>query len=618
MSRILGICQPGSDTSQPDSWAPAFQALKLRPEWLGYTANLGPSLFAWLGRYEPLLAQEGGLLAVLEGQIYNSKELQRLTGRDCVLNPARWLISLYRRYGFAEALNRLNGDFAAALYDADRATLWLGRDRLGVKPLYYAAGAGFLAFASQPRALLSLTGGRAEPNRHFVARYAGLHYRYFDNYPDQSPYDGVAQLPAAHLLSWQNGRLNVQPYWSLKEQPDFAASTEALAERYRALFLEAVSLRLRAAPRPAFTLSGGLDSSSVLSAAGHFSESRPTAFSAVYDDKTFDESADIQAVVDHHAICWQPVAVNAPDVFQLLQEMITVHEEPVATATWLSHYLLCRQVARQGFGSLFGGLGGDELNAGEYEYFLYHFADLSLNGGQAQLQREVEKWVEYHDHPIYRKNAGVVQEGLHRLVDLGQPGLCRPDGYRLQRYLGAVNREYFDLTAYEPIMDHPFRSYLKNRAFQDLFRETLPCCLRAEDRQTTAFGLEHFLPFLDYRLVEFVFRVPGSMKIKEGVTKILLRAAMQDILPEETRTRIKKTGWNAPAHLWFADTGREPLLDLIHSRAFRQRGIYHLPEVERLVREHFDLVASGRPQENHMMFLWQLVNLELWLSSLTA
>ncbi len=144
------------------------------------------------------------------------------------------------------------------------------------------------------------------------------------------------------------------------------------------------------------------------------------------------------------------------------------------------------------------------------------------------------------------------------------------------------------------------------------------CCLRAEDRQTTAARLDHFDPFLDHRLIELMFRVPGRLKIQGGVTKRLLRTATRGLLPEATRTRIAKTGWNAPAHVWFTGAGAERLRGLVGSRAFRERGIYHTGEVEKLIDEHEAIVASGEARENHMMFLWQLVNLELWLQSWTG
>jgi asparagine synthase (glutamine-hydrolysing) len=110
-----------------------------------------------------------------------------------------------------------------------------------------------------------------------------------------------------------------------------------------------------------------------------------------------------------------------------------------------------------------------------------------------------------------------------------------------------------------------------------------------------------------------MFRVPTILKFKDGVAKNLLREAMKGILPEETRTRIKKTGWNAPAHRWFSGKGREPLRDLIQSRSFRERGIYNIPKVLAIVEEHERIVNTEEVKENHMMFLWQLVNLELWL-----
>jgi len=298
--------------------------------------------------------------------------------------------------------------------------------------------------------------------------------------------------------------------------------------------------------------------------------------------------------------------------------MIGVHDEPVATATWLSHFMLCQEAAGKGFKSLFGGLGGDELNAGEYEYFLLFFADLQAAGRVDKLQHETEKWIAYHDHPVFSKSFEVMRESISRLADLTQPGRCLPDQKRLRRYYAALNPDYFDLNGFEPVMENPFDSYLKNRAYQDVFRETAPSCLRAEDRQTVAFGLDNVLPFFDHRLVEFMFRIKGTLKIRDGITKYLLREAMRGVLPEETRTRIKKTGWNAPAHVWFSGPGREPLLDLVNSQAFRERGIYNVPQVCAIIDEHEQIVSSGRNVDNHMMFLWQLVNLELWLQSISS
>jgi asparagine synthase (glutamine-hydrolysing) len=356
-----------------------------------------------------------------------------------------------------------------------------------------------------------------------------------------------------------------------------------------------------------------MDSSSVLACAARRAGQRQPAVSTVYADPTYDESREIESMLTGPVARWYRVSVDGFDLPSTLERMIAENDEPVATATWLSHFLMCEEIRREGFGSVFGGLGGDELNAGEYEYFLYFFADLRAGGNEAALAHETGKWIEHHDHPVFRKSFELMSESLSRLVDLSRPGWCLPDRGRLGRYHDAVDPALFDLRRYEPVMDHPFRSYLKNRRYQDIYRETAPCCLRAADRHATAFGLDVRWPFFDHRLAELMFQVRSGLLISGGVTKHLLRAAMRGILPEETRTRIKKTGWNAPAHLWFSGRGREFLLDLVGSRRFRERGIYDHRRVLQIIDEHESIVREGRMVENHMMFLWQLVTLELWL-----
>ncbi len=587
-------------------------ALSHGREWESGTLAAPAAALGWCAWKAPGVASSDRTLVVLDGCIFNRSELgSSASDADAVLQ-------LYEQCGLEVALRRVNGDFAVGLYDLESRTLWLARDRFGVRPLYYAQPPGGFAFASQPRALLTLPGVSTNENRQFAGLFAASHYRYFDNQPERSPYEDIAQLPAGHLLRVTDGGVTSKAYWRIEDRPDFERPEDELAEEYRALLLDAVAIRLRAAERPVFTLSGGMDSSSVLACAVRATGRQQAAISTVYDDRTYDESAEIRSMLDTTTSAWHPVRIGTPRVLDLVARMVEDHDEPVATATWLSHYLLCEEARRQGFGGIFGGLGGDELNAGEYEHFYFHFADLEVCGDRQRLDREVAGWVQHHDHPIYRKGQDVVRAAFTRVVDLSVPGRCLPDPVRMRRYEAAINPDYFDLRLFEPVLEHPFRSYLKNRTWQDLARETAPCCLRAEDRQTVAAGLDNFLPFFDHRLVEFMFRVPGTLKFRDGITKVLLRRAMRGVLPEETRTRVKKTGWNAPAHIWFSGSGREALLDLVHSRTFRERGIYDVPEVLRLTDEHQEIVESGRSQDNHMMFLWQLVNLELWLSTVSA
>lgn len=529
------------------------------------------------------------------------------------VSPAEVFLRAFCKKGFVRALEDLDGDFAVGLVDRDTNEVWLGRDPFGVRPLYFSEDSGKFAFASQPASLAALSWVGREPNDRFVALFAASHYRTFDNRPWDSPYARVAQLPAGHWLRWKDGNRTQGCYWELKDTGDSPLPEKEMADRYRELLFDAVRKRLRCAPRRAFTLSGGMDSSSVLSAAVSLEGTKQVAASTVYDDATYDESEDIRTILDETVSNWIRVDVSKPDVHDLIGKMVQINDEPVATATWLSHFQLCGELGASGFPAVFTGLGGDELNAGEYEHFFFFFADLQAAGKNSLLDEEIRGWARHHDHPIFKKNAEVASRMILRVADMGTPGRCLPDRERIGKYSSVLAPGFFDLGSFDPEMDRVFPSYLKNRTYQDIFRETAPCCLRAQDRHGFAFGLAHLNPFYDRRLVEFLFQVPGTAKIRSGVTKHLLREAMRGILPEQTRTRIKKTGWNAPAHVWFSGSEADRLLDELKSGKLGKEGKLNLPKIERLVREHREIVSSGQMRENHMMLLWQLANLNAWI-----
>lgn len=605
MSRIAGIL---SKKSENDIFV-MLRAQSSSSYWFEDITELNDVKFGYVGLDRDSLILRDGIQVVIDGAIYNATEFG--SGGD-----AEIILNLYRKHGFPGMLQLLNGDFAIALYDSGNNECWLGRDRFGIRPLYYCQNSsGDFLFASRCKSLLALPGVSHDLNRQYVALVAASHYRHFDNQPGKSPYEHIAQLPAASWLRAKDGDISMGDYWKLEDLPDWPDSEDQLAERYLELLLDATKIRIARAERPAFTLSGGMDSSSVICSAVRVQSRKQQAFSSVYKDKTYDESDDIRTILDHAVTDWHQVDVSDPDVFGLIEKMVEANDEPVATATWLSHYEVCRQASQSGVTHLFGGLGGDELNAGEYEHFFPFFADLKVSGRGELLALEVEKWVEYHDHPIHKKSFAVMEATITRTCDLNRPGVCRPDRARLEKYHSLLNPHYFDLEQFEPVMDHPFRSYLKNRCYQDIFRETSPCCLRAQDRQGMAFGIQHIMPFFDHRIVEFMFRVPGTLKFREGVTKTLLRMATKDLLPDETRNRITKTGWNAPAHIWFSGESADRIRDLVRSQWFRDTGIYNVQKVDDLLKDHCEIVETGKPVDNHMMLFWQLVNLATWMKA---
>lgn len=607
MARLAGIAGAGPSERQ---LALAASMLARIGE-AGATLAAGPAVLA--GSDGCGLHDDPGFALVVDGTIDDDVGPPGDPGRPVA---ARFAAALRGRPAEAP-LARLDGDFVVVWADASDGTVRIARDRFGVRPLYYAEHGGALAWASRPASLFVLPFCRPAARPRAVAAFAAANYRFFDNEEGASPFEGVRQLPPGHLLTWRpGGPATVAPFATFGGEAESDEPVEALAPRYAELFREAVARRLRRARRPAFTLSGGLDSSSVVTTARSLLGGDVTAVSTVYDQRAYDESREIRDVLDTGGVAWLAVEVAPRDLFAEIADLVALHDEPVPTVTWLAHARLCREVAARGHDVLFGGLGGDEQHAGEYDYFFYRFADIAAAGDRALLDHEIACWQRHHDHPVHRKTPAVAEAMRLVLTDPSRPGACRANRRLLDRYRDALAPGRLDLDALAIEPPVAAASYLASHTLNELFRNTMPCCLRASDRNAHAAGLGTAHPFLSAPLLSFMLRVPGGMKIRDGVTKWFLRQAMRGTLPEATRTRIEKTGWNAPAHEWFAGPLFEPLLDLVASRRFREREIYDTGRLEALIREHREIVRSGAARDNHMMLLWQVVNLDAWLTHL--
>ncbi|MBM4135118.1 MAG: asparagine synthase, partial [Nitrospira sp.] len=194
MGRIAGLYFRDNREDHTGLVQPMLAASCGDESWASQIKKSGSAVLGWTGWRFPGLTDTHGVLVALDGRIYNRSDIDPAAG------DAELIAELYAQYGFEKALCRLNGDFAIALYDRHADTLWLARDRFGVKPLYYVNTRDWFAFASRPAALLALPGSSRNINRRFAAIFAGGHYRYFDNHPDESTYQDIAQLPAGHVL----------------------------------------------------------------------------------------------------------------------------------------------------------------------------------------------------------------------------------------------------------------------------------------------------------------------------------------------------------------------------------------------------------------------------------
>ena len=396
--------------------------------------------------------------------------------------------------------------------------------------------------------------------------------------------------------------LSESRYWRLDPQAaDPGLSDEQAVARFRELLIDSVRLRLRSDVPVGCMLSGGLDSTSITCIAYKVLGQRIATFSGVTGDikGVYDESDYIASVVRETKADAHWLRPDPADIFATVTEMLAFHDEPICTVTWYSLYLLAKKVRGAGTPVLLNGHGGDEIAGGYWDYYQYHFWDLAQAGRHEELAAEIALWQENHRRDpaelqryrdyIPRVLSGAVSETTRfpDYSDLFLPEVAR----RLRRDIR---------------LDNAFPGILARRMASDLLRETVPPSLRAEDRNTMAQSIESRSPMLDYRLAEFMFALPGRLKMRHGLGKWIIREAMKGVLPEDVRTRKDKAGFIAPADEWFRTTNRRQIAELFRSESFRSRGLFDAAKVESMFQEH----VSGA--KNHQMVLWQLINLELW------
>jgi asparagine synthase (glutamine-hydrolysing) len=501
---------------------------------------------------------------------------------------------------------RLWGEYAVAVHDKQRARLFLLRDRVGFYPLYWACAEKTILFASAARHLFAWPGFTPRPHAPVIARFLGTHYRHLEGDRRETAFEGVFKVPPGTLLAFDRDGLVEESYWDERVIPASSPhrTEENAAEELRALLGDAVERRLEGDPEElGFAMSSGMDSSSILALAAQRVE-RPRIFTTSFSDRDEDEARDVKEVAERFGR-WQPILITEiPDFLEAAEELHRFHDEPVVTVTWLWDYLMQRAAAEAGVRIFFGGLGGDELFAGEFEHFFFRFADLAADGEEARLDHEIERWICLHDHPVHKKSRELVLD-IRRRMDAGNRRV-KTDPVRFSRYLHALAPDWRAAAGPAPELENPWRSSLTNRLWQDLrFETTLPC-LRAAVMNAAAFDVEIRFPFLDHRVVEAALPLPGEWKIRDGVTKRVLRRAMRGILPDSVIERTRKMGWSSPADRMFRGPALEKLQRHMTAGDWRTRLLYDEKVLRAIIEEH------RLERADHSMFLWQFAAVEAW------
>ena len=539
----------------------------------------------------------GPLHLVFNGEIYNYVELrEELCGLGHAFvteGDTEVLLHAWAQWGEG-ALDRVNGMFAFAVWDAARGHLTLATDPFAEKPLFHTPTPGGLAFASDVRALRALDPrlGAADEAalRDFVAIGAmpALPATFFTS---------VARLPGAHVATWQSGRLDIRRYWSPRRVAVPAGVDEAAAE-LRTRLTESVRLRLRSDVAVGTSLSGGVDSAVIASiVAGLAPEGARHAFTAAFPGFERDEWRYAQevaravAVQRHHA-----VRPTAEELLEDLTTLVADQEEPFPGTSIYAQWRVMRAARQAGVTVMLDGQGADELFAG---YPLVFGEALVGRGGRAVARGLL-------DAP--RATAALLASALgtayapeavarwHRRRALGSPYVSGD----------LVRRAADRARPAPPIWPHE-GSLLRRQLLRQAFRTVLPDLLRFADRDSMAHSVEVRLPFLDRDVAEFAWSLPGRLLHQAGASKYLLRRAFRGVVPSTVLDRRDKVGFETPQERWFATpAARERIAEVLLDGPARERGWYVPTALERDVREGWRDVGA----------MWRALNAELWLRAL--
>jgi asparagine synthase (glutamine-hydrolysing) len=568
------------------------------------------------GGRQPMANEDETIWIVFNGEIYNHRDLrpglEERGHRYRTVCDTETIVHLYEELG-ERAAERLSGMFAFAVWDSARRELLLARDRLGIKPLYYALdGDGALYFASEIKALVEARAVAPEINYPALPDYLANHAPS----GEQTLFRGVKRLLPGHTLTWRDGQVEVRKYWDLSfaRNGHSVVSDRDAIEQWTELFRDAVRSHLMADVPLGVFLSGGIDSSAIAAMMSEMTTEPIKTFSVGFAEREANELEYARTVARAFNTDHQEVVVSPDAFFAVMPKLIWHEDEPLGHLASVPLYFVSELAARN-VKVVLTGEGSDELMAGYYRYWKTVY-NLSLGA-------------RYH---------GWTPEALRRAARAGIA--CLPDGSSLRRKLSRtflsrtpdVESLYLDnfavfsreqqlrlLTAEAKDRAGSLDPYAVtrrrlaqsdatttlNRLLYVDAKTYLHELLMKQDQMSMAASLESRVPFLDHRLVEFTARLPERMKLRRMTTKYVLRRGMKGVLPEPILKR-PKMGFPVPVGAWFRGAYRSVIDDYALGERSRDRGVFDPAFVGALVAEH----QSGA--RDHSQRLWSLVNFEMW------
>ncbi|MDQ6652351.1 MAG: asparagine synthase (glutamine-hydrolyzing) [Acidobacteriota bacterium] len=566
------------------------------------------SIIDLAGGHQPISGEDGSATVVFNGEIYNYRELQAQLEahghKFQTRSDTEAIVHAYEQYGTA-SVDHLRGMFAFAIWDERNQKLFIARDRAGEKPLYYTlTPTGTLVFGSELKSLLEHPGVRRETSAESLDAYFSLGY-----VPDPlSIFTDIKKLPPGHFLTFSNGRPEVKQYWDFTfETNDKRRREEDYLEELRELLDESVRIRLVSdVPLGAF-LSGGVDSSTVVALMARHMGQTVKTFSIGFLEDSYSELKYARLTAKKFGTDHYEFFVT-PEICKVVDELAWHFDEPFADSSAIPTYMVSK-LAREHVKVVLSGDGGDELFAGYTRYVTERIRRKYALLPRRFRQGVMEPLSRSLPHAAWGRNFlhNIALEPIDRYFDnvsiftgLTKTALYTGDFHNQlgnNNHAAARFQEYGDKVGTDALLDSLL--YIDSKTY-------LPGdILTKVDRMSMAVSLEARVPLLDHKLIDFVTRIPASMKMSGLETKHLFKRAVADLVPPEILNR-RKQGFGVPIQQWINLQLRERIRDTLMDSRFRQRGIVSTSYTDVLLDEH------ERGRRDHSMALWSLLTLELW------
>ena len=560
-------------------------------------------------------AEDGTLHITYNGEIYNHADYREsLESRGHVYAThcdTETILHLYEEHGSA-CVDYLRGMFAFAIWDQRKQELFIARDRLGIKPLYYVhTDDGSLFFGSEIKTLLEARAVKPELNYAVLSDYLANH----STSGEETLFRGVKRLLPGHVMTWRDGELSIRRYWDVDFTKDDADSRDdkTYVKDWSDLFRESVRLRLMADVPLGMFLSGGIDSSAIAAVmSGMVSEPIKT-FSVAFAEREANELEYARLIAEAYKTNHHEIIVSPEQFFEALPRLVWHEDEPLAHPSSVALYFVSH-LARQHVKVVLTGEGSDELLAG---YGRYRRTMWNLALGQ-----QYQKFTPGIARDTIRKQiermlpGGRMRQKLMRTFLVLSPELesiyfdnfaVFPAPMQQRMFTRETNERIGSVDPYVELRRLLERtkdlSLLDGLLYADI-KTYLHELLMKQDQMSMATSVESRVPFLDHKLVEFTARMPDTMKLRGGTTKYVLRESMKGVLPEKILSR-RKMGFPVPIGSWFRGPFKSIVDEYVVSERALSRGIF-APEFVR------QLVSLHQAGEDHSERLWALVNFEMW------